>query len=258
MTYKTNEGKTYAIVGTVDGTVISATGVVIASFTANKQAYFTAPEGGYVTISDETAIVTPVFKLAPGALVGESSGGDTPEEAQNTLSYTFEEDGSYSVTGGNLNGFVNGVELYKDNDDILSFNADLSNLVDGENMFRGASALTSFSSDTSSLTNGAYMFCGCKSLTSFRGDLSSLKDGQFMFSYDPKTSSAEGFNGPPLDKESLINIFNTLGTVDNQPTFSVSISMEMMLEEESNPTGEFATAFMSAMQKGWKMDIMYY
>lgn len=258
MTYKTNEGKTYAIVGTVDGTVISASGVVIASFTANKQAYFTAPEGGYVTISDETAIVTPVFKLAPGALVGESGGGDTPEEAQNTLSYTFEEDGSYSVTGGNLNGFVNGVELYRKDKDILSFNADLSNLVDGENMFRGATSLTSFSSDTSSLTNGAYMFSGCESLTSFRGDLSSLKDGQFMFTYDPNAVVGGAFNGPRLDKESLINIFSTLSTVDNEPTFSLALSMEMMREEESNPTGEFATALISAMQKGWKMDFMFY
>lgn len=171
MKYYTNEGKTYCVVGTAEGTVTSASGVVIASFSANEQNYFTAPAGGFVTISDDTAIVTPVFKLAPSALVGESGGGDSPTPSptpsgdySDWCGYIEYDDETGVIVDCSIPKYLT-VNLTFQNADFpanYDWKFDMPYLTNGQKMFHECSNIRSFSVDLPALTNGEDMFYNCK------------------------------------------------------------------------------------------------
>ena len=78
-------------------------------------------------------------------------------------------------------GLTDGSMMFQFNDDLTTFNSDLSSLTNGGSMFDTCLELTTFNSDLSSLTNGSYMFNNCEKLTSFNADLSSLTNGSYMF-----------------------------------------------------------------------------
>lgn len=225
MIYYTNEGKTYAVVGTTDGTISSASDVVIVNFKANTQTYFTAPAGGHVLVSDNAAIITPVFKLAPAALVGQSGAGadsgGSSDKGSDYLEYTFAEDGTYSVAG------------------------QLPNLINGTNLFYNNSNLTSFSTDLPNITTGNYMFNGCTKLTSFNSDLSSLTSGSTMF------------YGCKLNLESVQNIANTIKDLKAvNKTDSIYISMDTTLKS-SDTTAPVNVALATIRAKGWTVSENY-
>lgn len=60
----TNSGKTYAVTSPNGCTVTTEYGLTLAEIEAGKQGYFVAVSGN-VTLSDDSAILTQVFKLAP-------------------------------------------------------------------------------------------------------------------------------------------------------------------------------------------------
>ncbi len=70
-TIKTNQGKTYAVLCANDCIIETIEGKTILEVTADKQAYFVAPDRR-VSCSDDSAIITEAFNYA---LSGESSSG---------------------------------------------------------------------------------------------------------------------------------------------------------------------------------------
>ena len=73
-------GKTYAVTSARGCTVTTTDGTTLVEAEAAPQSYFVA-EGGRVTLSDDSAILTELFKLAPIAL----GGGGKPAAATLSL-----------------------------------------------------------------------------------------------------------------------------------------------------------------------------
>ena len=74
---ETFPGKTYAVTSPNGCTVTTEAGITLAEIEAGKQGYFVAV-GGKVLLSDDAAILTQLFKLAPQqrlALLGVLGGG---------------------------------------------------------------------------------------------------------------------------------------------------------------------------------------
>lgn len=129
-------------------------------------------------------------------------------------------------------------------------------------MFKGCRLLTSFRGDLSSLKGGDYMFDGCHSLTSFRGDLSSLVDGDKMFfdctnltSFHSNLSSLkygeDMFKGCKLDKESVINIANTLPTLQNRRRIDIGIDASLKRNKD------ITKAIRTIKEKNWITKVIY-
>ena len=80
-----------------------------------------------------------------------------------------------------LSDLVDGMNMFRENENITSFTSDLSSLTHGDSMFHGCSNLISFEADLRSLEHAVNTFQSCKNLTSFTSNLSSLKNGYYMF-----------------------------------------------------------------------------
>ena len=195
-----------------------------------------------------------------------------------------------------LSDLTEGVNMFRENENITSFTSDLSSLTSGRLMFSKCSNLATFTSDLSSLTNGDGMFDSCSNITSFKysdlsslttsgsmfircdklstfnSDLSSLTNGHGMFCFCSKltsfTSSLSSlthgqymFDSNKLDAPSVKNIIDTINTVESAP---LGIAMGC----DSNPTDKdiFAqevgysdmTTLLAALQnKGWTVSVQY-
>ena len=88
-TETTFPGKTYAVTSQNGCTVTTEDGTTLVEAEAGKQAYFVAV-GGKVTLSDDAAIVTQVFKLAPQqrlTLLGVLGGNDGLPDGYKRVEY---------------------------------------------------------------------------------------------------------------------------------------------------------------------------
>ena len=119
--------------------------------------------------------------------------------------------------------YFNG-ELIKNNN-LTTFNSDLSSLTEGINMFSYCSNLNTFNSDLSSLTDGTTMFYGCSNLNTFNSDssgspvnLSSLEIGFDMFAL---CSNLNTFNS---DLSSLTDGTNMFLNCSSLTTFTSDLS----------------------------------
>ena len=93
-------GKTYAVTSANGCTVTTEDGITLVEAEAGKQGYFVAV-GGKVVLSDDAAIVTQVFKLAPLLTMSGAQGGGAGDyslpSGYKRLDY-LESDGSQFIT----------------------------------------------------------------------------------------------------------------------------------------------------------------
>lgn len=120
-------------------------------------------------------------------------------------------------------------------------NLDTSKVTDMESMFFICSSLTSIPDmDTSSVTNMMGMFEGCTSLTTFTDNPYAPEGSRWQFNKDVDFSSC------PLDRTSILKVFNGLQTVTGQ-TIKISSTTNGYLSEEDKA---IATA------KGWTIQVV--
>lgn len=94
----------------------------------------------------------------------------------------FRENENITSFDSDLSSLNDGYCMFYNCRSIISFVADLNSLIDSDGMFEKCSNLTIFDSILNSLSNGYNMFNGCSALSSFNcNDLSSLINGYNMF-----------------------------------------------------------------------------
>ena len=133
---------------------------------------------------------------------------------------------------------------------------DTSNVTNMSEMFRGCSSLVSIPQlNTSSVTNMSYMFNGCSKLETIPLlDTSNVADLYDMFSTCYKLTNIGGFQGLKVSismsnsyyitRESMLNIFNTIGEASRTITIHQDVADRLTDEDIAIATN-----------KGWTISI---
>lgn len=144
----------------------------------------------------------------------------------------FKENLSLKSFNHPLTKLENGTEMFKECQFLKTFNSSLPKLENGTEMFNYCISLQEFNVDMPQLKNGKRMFCGCYQLSDFSGDLSSLRDGFEMF------------KGCQLNTKSIKNIAQS---IPNTRKGRITLDVDEMDEEKER-------YFQMIENKGWVVD----
>ena len=248
----TTPGKTYAVTSPNGCTVTTEDGLTLAEVEAGKQGYFVAV-GGKVQLSDDSAILTQLFKLAPYQklrLLGVVGGGVPAWKLKYAECRTVDD--MLAVNPDYKNDFTkSGLWAYA-----------LPNLSNAILAFVDAKALLGFMSDLPIATACDQMFRR-SNLKKFKGCLPMLRTAYAMFSYtqitefDSELPSLQGdcsgmFDRCQLNKASALRVLNSIPAHSTGKHYlAIGIHVDHKTDDE------VLAAIANAESRGWTMTVQW-
>lgn len=248
----TTPGKTYAVTSPNGCTVTTEDGLTLAEIEAGKQGYFVAVSGK-VLLSDEAAVLTQLFKLAPQqrlAILGVLGGGDPAWKLKYAECKTVDNmlavnaDYQHDLTSAGewvypLPELRSGRTLFQSNKALKIFKQDLPKVTDLYFAFRD-SGIKSFRVKTPNLVHA-------------QGTLRQLGDLDLDMTA-PKLSVGRAILGDTfVSKAAALKLLNSIPAWTDGATHEFGIGINVDYQGDA----EIEEAVAAAEARGWLMSVQW-